>query len=245
MFGYVLPLLTTVLISSLVSSQKGDSRSEKIAVCDQYSGSDAGARIAACIADLPATGGIADARGLEGIHTVSRNMFSGITKPFTLMLCATSLHITVTQSIAATNNQRIIGCSSGGAAGSDRIQTTFVWDGPDGGTVFLLDRVRDSEFSNFNIVPGSGTIGIGVRIDHVNAPSGGTLSTHNRFSHIAIGAATTGIQIGNSSTSNNDLHEFEDVYLYGAGRYGYYINDGQSKFNRIVRGSISTKTYGV
>src|SRR5262245_49546688 len=145
MFGSFLPLLiTTMLIGSIASSQKSDSRSAKIAVCNEFSGADAGAKIAACIADLPPGGGIADARGFEGIHIVSRNMFSGITKPFTLMLCATNLHITVTQSIAATNNQRIIGCSSGGVAGSDRIQTTFVWDGPDGGTVFLLDRVRDS-----------------------------------------------------------------------------------------------------
>src|SRR5262245_16258037 len=173
MIGSVLPLLiTSMLIGSIASSQKSDSRPQKIAVCNEFSGSDAGAKIAACIADLPPTGGIADARGFEGVHTVSRNMFNGITKPFTLMLCATSFHITVTQSLAATNNQRITGCSSAGAAGANGSQTTFIWDGPDDGVVFLLDRVRDSEFSNFNIVPGSGTIGIGIRIDHVNAPIG-------------------------------------------------------------------------
>ncbi len=38
--------------------------------CDTFAGADAGAKIAACIADLPSTGGVADARGFEGAQTI-------------------------------------------------------------------------------------------------------------------------------------------------------------------------------
>lgn len=41
---------------------------------DQFSGADAGAKIASAIADLPATGGIVDARGLEGAQTMASNV---------------------------------------------------------------------------------------------------------------------------------------------------------------------------
>lgn len=42
-----------------------------IRFADQFPGADAGAKIAACIADLPSTGGTCDARGLEGAQTIS------------------------------------------------------------------------------------------------------------------------------------------------------------------------------
>ena len=45
--------------------------SPAVRFADQFTGADAGAKIAAAIADLPATGGTVDARGLEGAQTVS------------------------------------------------------------------------------------------------------------------------------------------------------------------------------
>jgi hypothetical protein len=46
-------------------------RSGNIRMCNEFSGADAGAKIAACFADLPASGGIADARGLEGSQSAT------------------------------------------------------------------------------------------------------------------------------------------------------------------------------
>lgn len=51
-----------------------------------FTGADAGARIAACLAALPSTGGTCDGRGLQGSQVISSNPFSGITVPFTLLL---------------------------------------------------------------------------------------------------------------------------------------------------------------
>ncbi|MBI2815448.1 MAG: hypothetical protein HYX72_00765 [Acidobacteria bacterium] len=57
----------------------------------QFAGADAGAKIAAAIADLPSTGGTVDARGLEGNQTSSVNPFDGVTKPVQLLLGGVSL----------------------------------------------------------------------------------------------------------------------------------------------------------
>src|SRR5262249_40543746 len=48
---------------------------------------DAGARIAAALASLPATGGIVDARGLTGPQSLSANPFAS-PKPFVVLLGA-------------------------------------------------------------------------------------------------------------------------------------------------------------
>jgi len=56
-----------------------------------FPGANAGAQIAAAIADLPPTGGTVDARGFEGAHTVTADIFSSVTKPVRLLLGAISL----------------------------------------------------------------------------------------------------------------------------------------------------------
>ena len=54
--------------------------------CDSFSGADAGAKIATCIADLPAGGGIADARGFQGAQVIAATI--AITKPTEVLLDA-------------------------------------------------------------------------------------------------------------------------------------------------------------
>src|SRR5262245_58944815 len=45
-----------------------------IKLCGQFVGLDAGAKMASCIAELPSTGGTADARSLEGTQTIARTI---------------------------------------------------------------------------------------------------------------------------------------------------------------------------
>ncbi|MBI3933488.1 MAG: hypothetical protein HY316_02270 [Acidobacteria bacterium] len=59
-----------------------------VRLADQFPGADAGAKIAAAIADLPSTGGTVDARGLEGAQTLSSDILTGVTKPLLLLLGA-------------------------------------------------------------------------------------------------------------------------------------------------------------
>src|SRR5262249_34139786 len=147
--------------------------------------------------------------------------------------------------ISATTNQRIVGCTGGGDSPNLSISTTFTWDGPNDGTAFLLDRVRDSVFENFAILPGKGAIGTAIRIDHLGETSGAAMSSHNTFHRITIGRSTTGVRIGNLSTGNNEMHIFDDVTMAQPGAYGYYIHDGQSKYMQILGGSIGFKQHGI
>lgn len=82
-----------------------------VQMCDQYPGSTAGAKIAACIAALPTTGGIADATGIQGAQTITSNFFNGVTKPVTLLLCNATYTMTA-GIIVSTSGVRIIGCGT-------------------------------------------------------------------------------------------------------------------------------------
>ncbi|HXE91298.1 MAG TPA: right-handed parallel beta-helix repeat-containing protein [Terriglobales bacterium] len=70
-----------------------------IRLCDAFSGADAGAKIAACIAALPSSGGVADARGLEGSQTISSTIT--INKPVKLLLGAATYELAVSGSSPA------------------------------------------------------------------------------------------------------------------------------------------------
>lgn len=59
---------------------------DAVRICSNFAGADAGAKIAACIADLPSTGGTADARGLQGSQTWSACPFTRVTKPVTVVI---------------------------------------------------------------------------------------------------------------------------------------------------------------
>jgi hypothetical protein len=225
------------------------SMDDNVRHASRFSGANAGAKILAAIADLPATGGIVDARGFEGNQDITSNICSGTSKTsqVTLLLGHANFRTTVTQVCTSAVGLRIIGESPSGAyilsSGSG---TRFTWNGPNRGTVFLLNYVADSYFGNFSIVPGTGTIGIGIRIDQVvGTPHGFTLSTHDIFENISIYQAITGVQIGNDSTFNNDLHEFHNVHIVGPGTYGYYINDAQTKFIKIQGGNIVQQVHGL
>jgi Right handed beta helix region len=61
---------------------------DNLRFADRFPGQDAGAKIAAAIADLPASGGVVDARGFSGAQAISAVVT--ISKPLTLLLPAAS-----------------------------------------------------------------------------------------------------------------------------------------------------------
>ncbi len=58
--------------------------------CDEFAGTDAGAKIVACIAALPPSGGIADARGFRESEAIASDPFKEVTKSVTVLLGATT-----------------------------------------------------------------------------------------------------------------------------------------------------------
>lgn len=146
--------------------------------------------------------------------------------------------INSTWSLDAVHNVSII--ADGTSAGLNSVP--IIWNGANGGNPLYINISRDNSFSNFAIIAGTGTIGTAIDIQQIN-PYGSNLSTHLIFNNIHIGAATTAVNFG--GTSNNDLHTFNDVTIDGAGTYGYYIDNSQSKFISIQGGDITAKTYGI
>ena len=54
--------------------------------CSQFAGATAGAKLTACIADLPATGGVADMTGIQGSQVIATNVLTSITKNVTVIM---------------------------------------------------------------------------------------------------------------------------------------------------------------
>jgi parallel beta-helix repeat protein len=65
-----------------------------VQLVDRFPGGDASAKIVACIAALPPTGGTCDARGLQGPQKISSNIFAAVTKPGRLIFGAATYVVT-------------------------------------------------------------------------------------------------------------------------------------------------------
>lgn len=70
-----------------------------ILYCNEYAGADAGAKIAACFADLPASGGLADASGFQGAQAINQDVFSGVTKKVHLKVCGATFAVNARQNL--------------------------------------------------------------------------------------------------------------------------------------------------
>lgn len=69
--GLVSPVTFNVVIAKNI---------DNVRKCDGFPGATGGAKIIACLADLPSSGGTADARGLEGAQTIVANIAIGANK---------------------------------------------------------------------------------------------------------------------------------------------------------------------
>ncbi len=100
-----------------------------IQLCDQFAGATAGAKIQACINALPTTGGIADARGLEGAQSIAATVL--LNKKSHLLLGCASYTASVTPAFTVSADAIVEGvnreCSSITAtAGGDLFSGTGI-----------------------------------------------------------------------------------------------------------------------
>ena len=188
--------------------------SPSVRFADPFPGADAGAKIAAAIADLPATGGTVDARGLEGAQTISSDMFSGITKSVRLILGCANYTISATQNLPKSVS--IEGCTWRGiASGSKGTILTAAFAGP----VFSYSNSgvadpTDISISNMQILGDGATYGAGNGIS-INDASGGEL----RNITIAL-FGSDNIFIGSNS---NNIY-IRDTYSTLATDSNFYLN---------------------
>lgn len=75
--------------------------------CHLFPGADAGAKIAACIADLPVTGGMADACGLEGPQTIAATI--AVAKKTRLRVCSAQFTASVSPAFNVSADLQVEG----------------------------------------------------------------------------------------------------------------------------------------
>ncbi len=74
-------------------------------LCDRFPGETPDLKLAACIADLPADGGTADATGLQGTQNFASNPFSGVSKPVRLLVGNVTISTNVAWSLTTARQE--------------------------------------------------------------------------------------------------------------------------------------------
>ncbi len=147
--------LALVLLSSVASSQPIPNPSTPWNVAN-FPGATAGDKISACVAALPSTGGVCDARSLPSGGTIPAITLdkSGAT---VLGPCGS---FTVTGSIQIYNAAGLTGFEwKGCGAGYLLDGTNFDWAGNSTDPMFRIRGVAFSKFGNFSITSGGITLG--------------------------------------------------------------------------------------
>lgn len=123
---------------------------DNVRLCDQWPGADAGEKITNCIADLPSTGGTADARGFEGLQAITSTIV--ITKAKVHLLFSSATFLSSILAIQVKTSNVTIDCARGTIFNQTGAADTI--DIGDGGSFYNDNIIRGCTFS---AVSGSGS----------------------------------------------------------------------------------------
>ena len=165
-----------------------------------------------------------------------------------LYIPAGTYKITSTLTLTQAANFTIRGASKGGTS------TTLKWSGPQGGTMLLLDGVRETEWSDMTLDGNLAAVEPAVIIEIDKVAVGTTQPRKNGFRRMLLrGGTVATVRIAHTSAVNNEAHVFEDVDVASVTalergvtvRYGYQVENINAKNIQIVRGVISGKSTAV
>ncbi|HXI41274.1 MAG TPA: hypothetical protein VNH83_14930 [Bryobacteraceae bacterium] len=212
-----------------------------------FSGATVGDQISACVAALPSTGGICDARGLASGGTIPTITLakSGVNL---LLPCGV---FNVTGPIIVWNNGgsisgfNMLGC---GTSFDFAVGTQLNWAGGATGPLLDLRAVRDSTFSNFSIKSDlTAPLAEGIRRE--TWPGG--VSTNVEFTNIIIYSVRatglikgvrwcTGFDCSNGVVvGNNDLDTLTGVVVSNYDNCAFSIEGAQSKTHTFYNSAFS------
>ena len=160
--------------------------------CELFVGADAGAKIVACIADLPATGGIADARGLEGAQVISTTIT--VNKPVAILLGYATYTTSASPAfdfVGAGDFSSLIGVGIGNTGGVGGTEITAASSG-----VTPLIRVAGSS--------GADRV-VRIRLEHFQLNGTSTLDLQTGISYNFF------TDIGLTNVLFNELGQAEDI----------------------------------
>jgi hypothetical protein len=218
-----------------------------------FSGVTAGEQISACVAALPARGGICDARGVTSGATIPAITLanSGAT---VLGPCGL---ITVTGTIQIYNPSGVQGFRWLGCGGTvNNTGTSFTWAGNAIDPLFRIRGVRDSEFSYFGVNSSiNAPLATAIRLETAT----GTTSTRRIFRDItingtnsAVNGLTLGMQWctgdncgGAGGDANNDIDWVENATVINYFNTAFSIEGTQVKTIQFVNSQFSNGQRGV
>lgn len=237
----------------------------RIRMCDEFSGSDAGAKIRACIADLPSSGGIADTRSLEGAQVSTATI--DCSKPIKILLGGITLSSSGGTAFTLSNGCNIEGAGylatklilasgiDGISAGTGSIINGFTIQGPNSssaGNSCIDSGSSDNIIIKHMKITLCGDMGIntgGGSNDWVIADN---IFLDNQNNHIFVGTDskrinitrnnfnTTSTTIGNNCVDLNGSYNIvSDNILRNCGREGGAVDDWAILNQSVVGGNAS------
>lgn len=201
--------------------------------CNTYVGANAGIKIAACLAAAQAAGGgVADARGIIGNHTIAQNIYAGVTRPTQLLLGCANITAT-TASWTPPSGSQIIGESAGesGYAGC----TNISWSGTnywiDTGASVIVHHILVSDLS---LTVASTSAG-GIRIGNTGtAFSNSLLRTYIQLENLYIVCSNATPSCGYGVSLTECLHcNITSVTVNNFINSGVFYNSGNSVFTSL------------
>jgi hypothetical protein len=210
-----------------------------------FSGADACAKIAAAIADLPATGGTVDARGLQGAQTCA-----GLTIPADVRVELGAGTITTTGTILLSGHgAELDGVCGPLPGGTSTVQAGSILkldaSAASGTPVVKVYNATGAAIHCIDIDANSVANAIGLQYDSNNTPQ----SSHGTFTHLDIRNAHQGFVCGNpseTSDTNNyqsDYAILDNFVIFGSNAdttsEGIHINSSNCfDASKISRGAI-------
>lgn len=212
-----------------------------------FAGANAGAKLVACLAALPSTGGTCDARGLTGAQTIATDIFSSVTKSVKILWGAANYSVSVTQTFNSIGLVfEGVGFSSVGSTGG----TIFTWAGNATDPMFDLQDLAQAVFNNFKVVAEVSTPV--AEVFRIQNKTGGTTAPRlNHFSDIFIEGTNGGVGIGfrgyvgtGASDTDNDFNYFENIRISNYSDGAWSIEGTQEHGWQMVNCRVYTGGYG-
>lgn len=226
---FLFGLLLLGLQLSMNSSEVQKPALPNIRIAAYFTGADAGAKIAAAIADLPSTGGTVDARGLEGAQAFSTDICTGIgAKPVLILLGAATITVSATQTcntekisiLGLGPSQTVLNCTVNGDC--LRIRTS------------AFNTNKAGSFGGFQMVGNSGANAVAIHI-------GDIIGTRLQDLWITdfTGASSAGIWFDNV-TNWTEQTLVENVRIQNATKsLRFTVNGGTSSFQYTTFSRVS------
>jgi hypothetical protein len=183
--------------------------------CAAYNGTspnDAGGKLIACHAALPATGGVLDARNLVGAQVISTTV--NFTKPVTLLLGASTFSCSAAPCFTSNAALTVMGGGRNVTVFTESITTN---------TVFAHASVNPFQIRDLTIQSGSAqTAGCGVSI---TGAGGSSSNNRSRVENVQFLFPWVGICSLNTAYSKYDHNDFNGIELAGIQLNDSYSSD--------------------